>query len=201
MQKDFFRPLEYIEGKALLRFDFKKGVKIGICDIKMKEGFTLRDLQAPDGFEILNILKEDNTKYTCLIRIEYRKNLMKVLNLFHVENIIYDLPFVVSEEKIVFTFIAESKALKKLLNVIKPLGFIKNISFQKVGSPEYSALSCLTERQKEIVLAAKKNGYYEFPRKVTAEELSEKLGISKATTIEHLRKAENRIISYVTTGY
>lgn len=201
LQKPLFGTLEYIEGKALLRFDFEEGIKIGICDIKMKDTFTLEDLYAPDGFEILNILKEDNNKYTCLIKMEYKQNLMKILNLFHVENIIYDLPFIISEKKVVFAFIAESESLKKLLTIIKPLGFIKNISFQKVGAPEYSALSHLTERQKQILLTAKKNGYYEYPRKINTEELSIKLGISKATTVEHLRKAENRIISFITVGY
>lgn len=201
MQRDFFENLEYIEGKALLKFDFEKGVKIGICDIKMKDESTLEDFPAPDGFEILKILKEDGNTYTCLIKIEYRRNLMRVLKLFHVEDLIYDLPFIISEEKVVFAFIAESETLKKLLSVIKPLGFVKNISFQKVSFSEYSALSCLTGRQKEIILAAKENGYYEFPRRITTERLAEKLGISKATTVEHLRKAENRIVSYITAGY
>jgi len=199
--KNFFAALDYIEGKALLRFDLEEGVKIGICDIKMKDNYTLNDLKAPDGFEILNILKEDGNKYTCLVKIEYRSNLLKAAKLFHIRTIIYDLPFIVSEEKIVFAFIAESEIIRKLLSVIKPLGFIKNISFQKVAFAEHDALSCLTDRQREIVVAARKHGYYEFPRQINAEELSQKLGISKATTIEHLRKAENRIISHITTGY
>ncbi len=201
LQKNFFKTLEYVEGKALLRFDLEKGVKIGVCDIRMKDGYTLEEFEAPDGFEILTLLKEDDNKYTCLVRIEYKHNLLKILRLFRVGDIIYDLPFLVSEEKIVFSFIADSKTLKKLLNTIKPLGFIKNISFQRVAFTEHSALSCLTDRQKEIVLAARKSGYYEFPRKITPEELSKELGISKATTIEHLRKAENRIISHITAGY
>ncbi len=201
LQRNFFETLEYIEGKALLKLDFEQGVKIGICDIKMRDGCTLQEFEGPDGFEILNILKEENSKYTCLVKIKYKSNLLRVLKLFHVENIIYDLPFIVSEEKIVFAFIADSKTLKKLLQIVKPLGFIKNISFQKVAFSEYTALSCLTERQKEVVIAAKKHGYYEFPRRITPEELSKELGISKATTIEHLRKAENRIISHITAGY
>ncbi|RLF98010.1 hypothetical protein DRN58_07760 [Thermococci archaeon] len=199
--KNFFETIEYIEGKSLLRLDFEKGVKIGICDIKMNSEFELKDLKAPYGFTIINILREDKNKYTCLVKIEYKSNLMKILKLFHVENIIYDLPFIISKEKIVFAFIGENENLKKLFKIIKPLGFIKNIHFQKIEFSEYDTLSCLTERQREIIITAKKNGYYEMPRKITTEELSRKLGISKATLIEHLRKAENRIISYILVGY
>ncbi|MBU7032832.1 MAG: helix-turn-helix domain-containing protein [Theionarchaea archaeon] len=201
VKSDFFQSLEYIEGKALLTFDIERGIKIGICDIKMKDSYTRKDFKAPKGFDILNVLREEGNKSTCLVKIEYRKNLMKILKLFNVNRIIYDLPFIISEEKIVFAFIADSEALKKLLTIIKPLGLVRNISFQKITSPEYGALSCLTDRQSQIILAAKKHGYYEYPRKITPEELSQRLGISKATTIEHLRKAENRIISYITTGY
>jgi len=201
VQRNLFETLQYIEGKALLRFDFEKGIKIGICDIKMKEKCTLENLRAPDGFEILNVLKEDDNKYTCLVRIEYKSTLLKILKLFHVGDIIYDLPFLVSEDKIVFAFIADGEALKNLLNIIKPLGFIRNVSFQRIAFSEFNALSCLTDRQKEVIVTAKNHGYYDYPRKITPEELSQKLGISKATTIEHLRKAENRIISHITAGY
>lgn len=43
----------------------------------MKHEFSLKDLKTPDGFTILNILREDNNKYTCLVKIEYKGTLIK----------------------------------------------------------------------------------------------------------------------------
>lgn len=205
MPKDIFEPLEHIEGKALLRLDFEKGIKIVIVDIKMKDGFTLDDLSFEDSntgvFEILDILEQQNNTYTCLIKTQANKAFIKLFRLFYVEDIIYSLPFYFSKNKMIISFTGENKGIKKLLNIFKKLNILNEISFQKAVFTENNILSCLTERQKEIVTVAKKNGYYEFPRRITAEKLSRKLGISKATTIEHLRKAENRIISHITTGY
>jgi len=198
--KKFFEKIEYGEGKSLLKLDFEKGIKIVICDIKMKEGFTLKDLSLPEGSVILDVLKEDNNKYTCLIKVIYEKKLMKIFKLFNFD-VIYTLPSFVSKEKIVFSFISDNENLKKLLKVIKVLGVVKNIHFQKVNFPEHDILSDLTEKQKEVLIAAKKNGYYDIPRKITTEELSKKLGISKATAVEHLRKAEKRMITFILAGY
>lgn len=55
----------------------------------------------------------------------------------------------------------------------------------------------LTERQREVFDLARRNGYYKWPRDVSAAELSDQLDISKATFVEHLRKAEIRIIDSI----
>jgi predicted DNA binding protein len=52
----------------------------------------------------------------------------------------------------------------------------------------------LSERQREVFELARERGYYEWPREVSATELAEELGITKATTLEHLRKAESKVI-------
>ena len=52
----------------------------------------------------------------------------------------------------------------------------------------------LSERQREVFELARERGYYEWPREVSATELAEELGVTKATTLEHLRKAESKVI-------
>jgi predicted DNA binding protein len=51
----------------------------------------------------------------------------------------------------------------------------------------------LSERQREVFELARERGYYNWPREVSATDLAEELGVSKATTLEHLRKAEVKL--------
>jgi PAS domain-containing protein len=53
----------------------------------------------------------------------------------------------------------------------------------------------LTERQREVLEAAYRAGYFEWPRDNTAEEVADSLGIASPTLHSHLRKAENRILA------
>jgi len=99
-----------------------------------------------------------------------------------------------------FSFIGDTEPIKELLQIIERLGPIKIKSVQNYPFSDVDLLSALTERQQEIITLAKQTGYYEIPRKISTEALSEKIGISKSTLIEHLRKAENRIVSSLFRG-
>lgn len=52
----------------------------------------------------------------------------------------------------------------------------------------------LTGRQKEIIVTAVAQGYFEFPRKVSLTNLSQLVGIKPSTLSEILRSAERRIM-------
>ncbi|WP_331235731.1 helix-turn-helix domain-containing protein [Natronorarus salvus] len=53
----------------------------------------------------------------------------------------------------------------------------------------------LSSRQREAFLLARSRGYYEYPRATTARALASDLGISKTTFLEHLRKAEAKLLN------
>ncbi|WP_254762628.1 helix-turn-helix domain-containing protein [Natrinema marinum] len=55
--------------------------------------------------------------------------------------------------------------------------------------------SMLTDRQLEVVTRALEEGYFEWPRRIDSEELAEGLGISRTTMLEHLRKAQSKLLT------
>lgn len=58
-------------------------------------------------------------------------------------------------------------------------------------------ISDLTTRQYEVLLLAAEEGYYEIPRETTTEELATELDISRRTLDQHLRLAENKLITSI----
>ena len=213
--ENLFRTVEYIETRQFLRLDFEKGIKLLINDIKMKPGYKLDDIEFPEGVEILDVLREDGNCYTCLIKSSADKIMRKLMGLpwdkvkdlpplsearklFGTKlNIIPDPPIYISEEKVVFGFLGDKRSIELMLKVLRFFGEVKRIYFPRTGLVEYTILSYLTEKQKEAMTVANKFGYYEYPRKISSEKLAEKLGLTKTTLIEHLRKAENRLISNI----
>lgn len=74
--------------------------------------------------------------------------------------------------------------------------------FREIGTVTLGKLSAvdessvrLTDRQHEVVEYALESGYFEWPREITSEELAAELDISRATLLEHLRKAESKLLT------
>lgn len=55
----------------------------------------------------------------------------------------------------------------------------------------------LSERQREIFELAQEEGYYMWPRETSATDLADEVDISKTTFLEHLRKAEAKILGRI----
>ncbi|KAB1193373.1 hypothetical protein GJR96_07915 [Haloferax sp. MBLA0076] len=55
-------------------------------------------------------------------------------------------------------------------------------------------MDTLSDRQREVYELARRRDYYTWPREVSAAELADELDISKATLLEHLRKAESKLL-------
>jgi predicted DNA binding protein len=79
-------------------------------------------------------------------------------------------------------------------NSFKILGLT---SIDKKGE---SLLSKLSIKQRQMLLTAYALGYYEVPRRISSDDLSRHLNIDKSTIVEHLRKAERKLIDGIIAG-
>lgn len=71
---------------------------------------------------------------------------------------------------------------------------VEGMKSARTDSAHGSQSRQLSERQREVFELAKSEGYYTWPRESSASALAEELGISKTTLLEHLRKAESKIL-------
>jgi predicted DNA binding protein len=116
-------------------------------------------------------------------------------------DLVWTTPTIFADDRLVLSVIGEGADLRKLLKLLERIGDITKVSYQRPVIHDHNLMMVLTDRQKEVIVAAKKHGYYEYPRKVNSEELAEKVGLSKATVVEHLRKAENRFMTHIMSAY
>ncbi len=184
----------------MVRIDFQHGIKVGIMDVTMREGYSIDDLQLPPPAEIVSVIQSSGNSYTCVVQVQAPKEMLGTFQEFDL-NLIWDTPMGFSGDTLTMSVVGEDKELRKLMGIIDKIGTVKEMHVQPATFHQEDILAGLTERQREVLIAAKRHGYYEYPRRMNAEELSKRVGVSKATVVEHLRKAEGRLMASLLAGY
>jgi predicted DNA binding protein len=184
----------------LLRMDFEKGVKVVLLEVTLFSGVTLEDIKWPKNVKV-TVLTQVGEKYIMIFTFKAPNRLFKKLISKSQADVIWTTPTKYKDGKGTLACIGNEDELKKILKGMKLFGKVKNVSYHRAVYQEHNILSVLTDKQKEILLAAKKLGYYDYPRKIDTAGLAAKVGISKATVVEHLRKAEGRLMGNILAGY
>ena len=76
----------------------------------------------------------------------------------------------------------------------------KILGLTSINTKGESLLSKLTSRQRQILLTGYALGYYDVPRRISSDDLSKHLNVDKSTVVEHLRKAERKLIGSIIAG-
>jgi hypothetical protein len=103
------------------------------------------------------------------------------------------LPFEVSDGKIRVTLVGDNEQVKEFLE--NGIVDYKVISLTDAKFALDSPISRLTEKQQEAISLAFRLGYFDTPRKISADELAAKLGLASSTLAVHLRRAERRLLA------
>ncbi len=204
----FLDKIESLELLELIKVDFKEETKLALTAITMKPGHRLEEFQNNEFIETLSVLKQEGNTYICLSKARFLRKFSLQHHLDYDKltkdfsfDIVWDTPTRFSHDKMTCSVIGSEENLKRFLETITFAGTIKQMSFKKATYSEHALLSCLTDKQKEVLLAANKYGYYAYPRKISSEQLAKKIGLSKPTVLQHLRKAEVRLIANILAGY
>ena len=184
----------------MVKIDFEHGIKVGILEVTMKEGLTIEDLTLPPPARVVSVIQSSGRRYTCVVHVQAPREMMATFRDFDLD-VIWDTPMGFSGDRVLLSVVGEDGELRKLMPQLNNLGEVKEMHVQPATFHKEDLLSSLTDRQREVLVAAKRYGYYDYPRRMNAEELSRRVGVSKATLVEHLRKAEGRLVASLLAGY
>ncbi|HEY3420630.1 MAG TPA: helix-turn-helix domain-containing protein [Methanomassiliicoccales archaeon] len=182
-----------------LKMDYKEGICIEIIEFTLKEGVSIQDLRKVGNMDILSVLKSTDNRHTCLIRYtepEETKGQFQESDL----GLVHTIPTIVSPEKLTISMMGERKNLSDFIEMIRNAGTIRKMSFRRAAYHSADILAVLTDKQREVMVMAFQNGYYDYPKRISSERLCRKVGISKPTLLQHMRKAEGRIFKEIITG-
>jgi predicted DNA binding protein len=123
----------------------------------------------------------------------------KYTELIYNHQIIHTSPAIISDKgyEIITIGCFDRLSLNKAVNAIRDnlkgeIIFIKN---QKISSASITTTQPeLTNKQKNAINLAIKNGYYNSPRKIDLKQLAKLANLSFSTYQVHLRKAEHKVI-------
>jgi len=71
----------------------------------------------------------------------------------------------------------------------------KGVMYKIAEIAKMSKARALTSKQERVLKSALELGYYDYPKRISTEELSKVVGLAPSTISEILRRAEKRIIS------
>ncbi|MDP3027578.1 MAG: helix-turn-helix domain-containing protein [Nanoarchaeota archaeon] len=184
----FAFPLSYFYEKNWIIVNIT-GILLG--EEKNKKGFT-KDLK--ESGRLINLELNGDFFIGTIKEPIYAKTIYN-------KNIIHLAPALIDEngQEIINIACFEKKQLNKAITTLEkafPTKIyyikerkIKNISIIK-ENPE------LTDKQKQAMNLAIKNGYYNYPRKTSIEELAKLSNLSFSTFHAHLRKAEQKLLPF-----
>ena len=107
-------------------------------------------------------------------------------------------PFELTSEGWRITFMGGEGQVRRFLSALEKASLkYRIVAATDARFTAASFLSVLTEGQRRTLVRAYEMGYYDVPRHLGSDALSRSLGVSKSTAVEHLRKAEKRLLDEI----
>jgi hypothetical protein len=193
-----FRKIRSMELLHLLRYDqneFTGIFRITLNDPKLNIEHLFDDDKSPIELKLLEF-KEN--AFIVFLKRRPRPGYLFGTNITRPGGGYIISPFEISHGKIKFAFVGDQNQVREIIaGVEKRRLSYKVISLTDADFSPNSPFNRLTEKQRDILISAFKLGYYDVPRRINSDALAGHFGLRSATVVEHLRKAEKRLISAI----
>ena len=155
-------------------------------------GTVLHESEDEDGYHVVT--------QSCLCSLEE-----SIIDRFEEHNCLYQSPTIYRQGWEHYTAVAfDGEDLRELLDNLRSDREIELLSKTSISetqiphsmlAPAGQLFEDLTDRQLAALQLALERGYYEQPRKTSLRDLAEQTAVARSTYEEHLRKAENKLIT------
>ncbi|HEX9907006.1 MAG TPA: helix-turn-helix domain-containing protein [Thermoplasmata archaeon] len=196
-----FEKIHSFEILEMLKIDYDEAFCVDLMEYTLKDNVDINEIGPIGNMEIISILKSRGNKHVCLIQYTEPE---KSRNSFGEGDmgLILSTPTIISEGRFVVSVMGERKNLAKFVEMMRAqVGTIENLAVKKAVYERRDLLSVLTEKQREVFIAANEHGYYDYPKRIGSERLADRVRLSRPTVLQHLRKAEGRLFKEIMAGY
>ena len=156
-------------------------------------------IESIEWFDEIIPIDTHKKRTLCFIKGHYEPGYTELLMQLTKEYLCFiEFPIHAVKDHGTFTLVGPPKEVTKLLDFMKDWGSEMEIAGVRDYNPkDRGLLSVLTEKQLTSLKHAYARGFFDFPRKRDARDLSEELGIRHTTFLTHLRRGQRRIFSYL----
>jgi hypothetical protein len=165
-----------------------------VCKFTIREGIPVDQIQCNYVSDLI-VLRAVGREYTCLIKGRFSDEITQFVRTYGSK---LEHPIVFENDCLTFNMVGNPEDFQTFVSDALDNGWKFDILSVCDYYPQVSGIfDILTPRQKGILLESYRQGYFDHPRKVNASELADKMGMHKSTLLEHIHKAEKRLIGHV----
>ena len=112
----------------------------------------------------------------------------------HAEDLFGTCDLALGDDEVTLSLVGPQEAIRGMVRGYTSAGVTPTL--RKLGEYEGDAgpLAELTDRQREVVQTAYREGYYEVPRDASTADVAAKLDVDPSTVAEHLQRAERNLL-------
>jgi predicted DNA binding protein len=180
--------------EVLSLFNMTDDVHSEVCKFTIKEGISVDKIQCNYVSNII-VLKQDGRDYTCLVKGTFSEDITRFVRTYGAK---IEHPIVFQDDCLTFSLVGDPEDFHTFVSDAAEKGWGLEILSVCDYNPHVNGIfGVLTPKQREILMESYRQGYFDHPRRINASELAEKMGMHKTTLLEHIHKAEKRLIGHI----